>query len=135
MNIYFKKTLFFENAASVRRVIILTPSNICQQRRCCCKFYDGLSWKLVNPLQSAERAANLSKPTPMAEIRVPACQRGLGVLRMRAGTSHGRGNGAWSKGGWAGRGRARPSETLHKALARVQDVESPPPPSRAPLSN
>lgn len=51
------------------------PNSICYKRRCCSNFYDGLGWKLVKPLQNAQRAANLSEPSAGAEVRQPGCNR------------------------------------------------------------
>ena len=49
------------------------PNSICYKRRCCSDFYDGLGWKLAKPLQNAQHAANLSKPSAGAEVRQPGC--------------------------------------------------------------
>lgn len=54
-------------------------------------FMMGSDESSQKPLQNAEHAANLRKPTAGAEIRQPARQWSYGFLKMKGDTSHDRG--------------------------------------------
>ena len=53
-------------------------------------FMMGSDESSQKPLQNAEHAANLRKPTAGAEIRQPVWQWSYGFLKMKGDTSHDR---------------------------------------------